>query len=349
MDKELLSGHRRPRWLIDLLDKDDATLKTLEGVEDGEITRDATTQLRGSAQLTIVDRGQGINWLQHRCRFRYDPGISGVEPWSWGVYIFASPNEKHSDGPVIWDVELATKLAILDEDKVDATYSLAEGTPVVAAVQALIESAGETRFTVTPSAALLKSQRVWEANTSKLSIINDLLDAIGYWALWVDREGQFRVEPYVNPKDRQPVWDFTEGETSIHEPDWGRGQDLSGVPNKYTVTTSGSEDEEAIVGVAKNEDPNSPFSYQARGDRWIADGETAEVEDEAAAKALAERRLADRMAPVASITVSHLLIPIDPNDVVTFDSDGHQTTASVQSMRIGLDLEALCEAQWREL
>lgn len=349
MDDRLF-GHREPRWLADLLDADDNQLRPLDGEVGGSVTIDATSRLGGSASLDLVDIGQDVDWMQHRVRLSYDPGVNGVAPWSVAVLLFTSPTTHYASDVRSYSGEMLPKLAILDEDTVEETYSLAEGTAIIPAVIALIQSAGETRILSVASDVQLKSALVFEAGTPKLTVINALLEAAGYWGLWCDGDGRFRVEPYSDPKSRTPVVSFIQGATSIHEPDWTRELDLSAVPNKFVVRSSGSDEEEAIVGVAKNDDPASPFSFQARGGRWITETEEGvEVEDVAAANALAKRRLDARMSPVAKLAVSHAPVPIQPRDVVQFVDSGHSVNATVQGMTLDLTPETLCRADWREI
>lgn len=343
-----LTEHRSPRWRCELLDETDAPIGRLDGIEGGNIELAALGRLGASGSLTLLDRGQRIDWMSHRVRFSYDPGVRGVAPWNVAVMLLTSPTARHKAGHRIWEVELLSKLGVLDEDTVDTTYSLAEGAEIIPAVLALIESSGETRYTVTPSTSKLKSQQVWEAGTPKLTIINNLLEAAGYWSLWCDGSGQLRVEPYVPPAERSPAWEFRQGAASIHLPEWGREQDLAAVPNKFIVAAAGDEDDPGIIGIAKNEKPDSPFSYQARG-RWITETEQGvEVEDQAAADQLAARRLADRMAPVAKITATHLPVPLNPNDVIVFEDSGYEARATVLTMRMDLTADTLCSAEWRE-
>ena len=76
-----LSRNRSPRWRFTLLDDRDVELRDLRGVVtlSGEIA--ARERLGGSASLVLDERGDGIDWMKHRVRFTYDPGIMGVEPW----------------------------------------------------------------------------------------------------------------------------------------------------------------------------------------------------------------------------------------------------------------------------
>lgn len=345
-----LTGGRRSAWRYELLGHDYAPLGALVGAEGGSCEVAALSRLGWSGSLSIKDRGQVIDWMRDRVRVFYDPGVRGVDPWPVCTMLFVSPLRSVGVDGDTWDVEMLSPLAIVDEDTVEATYSLPVGTPVVAAVVALIQSAGEDLMAVTESDAVTASPLVWNAGTPKLTVINDLLESIGYWALWCDALGQFRVEPYEPPGDRAPAWEFHAASGySVHSPEWSREQNLSSVPNKVVVLSEGSDDKPAIVGVATNEDPDSPYSYQARG-RWVtAVYEGVEVVNTAAANALAQRRLLDRMSPVAKLGARHWIVPLSPNDVVSFESDGHAALATVQRMAYEFNAEAMVEAEWREV
>lgn len=345
-----LSGPRRPRWRYTLLDAADVELRTLDGVTGGSCEVAATTRLGGSASLTIDERGQGIDWMSHRVRITYDPGIRGVEAWPIATMMFTTPKTRHGSDRIVHTVDLLPKMSIIDEDAVTERFSLAAGTPIIATVVSLIQSTGETRIAVTESAATLTNSKVWDAAESKLTIINELLEAAGYWTLWCDGSGQFRVEPYVTPADRPVSYEFEAGDVSIHAPTWDREQDLSSVPNRYTVVGTGSDTTPALQASATNEDPESPYSVQARG-RVIARSETGAEGTQAVLQALAERRLRDAMSPVAKLAVSHAIVPLDPNDVIDFrprDTERH-ARATIQRMSYGLTFNGQCSAEWREL
>lgn len=345
----MLHGARRPSWRYELLDRESVPLGELIGVEGGSCEVAALSRLGWSGSLNIVDVGQTINWMRDRVRVIYDPGVRGVEPWPVCTMLFTSPTLQVEAGVKSWTVDLLSPLVVLDEDKTESTYSLPANTPIISTVIALIQSSGETRIAATESDTTTNAALVWAAGTPKLTIINDLLESAGYWSLWCDAAGQFRVEPYVAPSEREFAWEFTEGETAIHFPEWGREQDLASVPNRFVVVSEGSDEQPAIVGVAVNEDPESPYSYVSRG-RWVTDTEEgAEVADQAAANILAQRRLLDRMSPVAKVSARHWLVPVAPNDVVRFVSDGYDAVATVQRMGYTFDAASVVTAEWREV
>lgn len=345
-------GPRRPRWSFQLLDRSDWELGELDGAltSSGSIELVALSRLGGSGKLTLADVGQTIDWMSHRVQAVYDPGIPGADPWPVATMLLSSPTEKHTATGRVFEVGLLPKTVVIDEDRVEAAFSLAAGTPIIETVVQLIQSTGETRIAVTPSAATLSNPQLWPAGTSKLTIVNDLLQAAGYWSLWCDGAGMFRIEPYRAPADRAVAFEFAAGDASIYRPDWSREQNLSAVPNRFIVVGQGSDEEPPLVGLAENDDPDSPFSFQARG-RWIpaieegVEGDSQQVFDQ-----LAQRRLLDAMSPVAKLAVTHAIVPLAPNQVVRFrPASGAPRLATVQRMSMQFGFDAHCSAEWREL
>lgn len=334
------------RWEHTLLDDTDTPLRVLQHVTGGDCEIVAQSPLGGSGVLTLDD-GDNIDWMRHRVQSVY---INGAERWAVGTFLFASPREQHTATGINYEVVLLTKMNIIDEDSIEARLSLPENEPIIPAVVALIESTGETRIAVTGSTATLRTALTFEPGTSKLAIINELLEAAGYWSLWCDGTGMFRVEPYVDPEKRAPVIEFEHGETSIHAAEWEHEQDHTKVPNRFITVGRGDEETPALVGIATNENPDSPYSYQARG-RWITAQETGvEGADQTVFDELAARRLRDAMHPVSRLTVTHGMVQLNPNDVVGFTpEDGQRRLATVQRMRIRYQFDTDIEAEWRQV
>lgn len=345
-----LSGARSPRWIFMLLDRADRPLGRIDGVTGGSGEVVAQARLGGSASLTIDNRGQHINWQADRVQVTYDPGIPGVEPWPKGVYLFTSPREIHTEFGVTFDVGLLTKMAVIDEDTVEARFSIAPGVPVTPIVRSLVESTGEYRISVTDSTATLTSGLTFDAGTSKLTIINELLGAIGYWSLWCDLSGTFRVQPYVDPELRPISYTFRHGDKSVHMPEWDREQDQSSVPNRFIAVGEGDDESEPLVGVALNENPDSPYSFQARG-RWITETEEGvEGDSQSTFDQYAMRRLRGLMNPVARMSATHAVLPLDQNDLVEFiPEDGIRRLATVQRMSNDFSSDADSKVEWREV
>lgn len=334
------------KWWFELLDDSDRPLGTLDGVTGGSVEIVAQSVLGGSGRL-VLDHRQDVDWMSHRVRAVYS---DGVNEWPTGTFLLSSPTENHTSFGVTYDVGLLTKMNVISEDTVSDRFSATIGTLIIPLVVSLIESTGETRIATTSSTSVLTAGLTWEAGTSKLTIINDLLQAAGYWSLWCDGSGLFRVEPYTDPASRPVSFAFEHGEASVHFPDWGREQDHTSVPNRFLAIGQGDEEDPPLVGVATNEDPASPYSYQSRG-RWItATEEGVEGDTQAVFDLYAARKLREAMAPVSRLTVEHAMLNLDPNMLVSFTpEDGIRRLATIQRMRMDFSFDTDIQAEWREV
>lgn len=273
-----------------------------------------------------------------------------LPPIPWGVYLFTSP-ETSKDMIRRDKIGLLSKMAVIDTDAFPEAYSAAAGTNCIAEVVRIIQSTGETRISATPSDATLTNPLVFEAGESKLSIINDLLTSAGYAALWCDGSGQFRVEPYLDPGSRPHSWHFTVNEASIVRAGASRYQDLAKVPNYVIVVCPGNDEEPAIVGHAWNRRDDSPFSVQNRNGRVITRREeVGDISSEAEATALAERFLLGGESPVAKLTVTHGIVPLEPGNRVTYTDGDLEIDAVVTNMEVTFgDFASQCKSNWNEV
>ena len=339
------TSHRQVSIEVMLLDRAEQEKGLLRGVVGGEVTLSAATRLKASGSLELIDLGQEINWASDRVRITYK--IAGGTSWPLGVFLLAAPTKTYRDGVASWKVELLSKLTLLDEDCVEVPTQVGTAVPALALLQFALVDVGKAD--ITESAARLASTMTWEAGTPRLTIFNDVLEAIGYWSMNVSGAGAFQIRPYVPPAQRPLSWQFKEGETSIHLPEWSREQDLAGIPNKVVLVSQGGDNKPALVGIARNMNPSSPASYPTRG-RWITHTETGvEASTQEVITQMAEKKLLEASTAIAKIEIEHLPVPIWTNDLVEFASQGAQTRATVQSIKYTLSPDGLCKTTLREV
>lgn len=303
----VLTGNRSSSIRVDLLSAVEAPVGTLIGVRSGSVVHTSAKSVHGSAAFTVVDVGQDVDWLN--ARFRPVLTIAGYGDVALGVFLVAEAPEAWGDVDRVWSVKLLDKGTILDQDKVEATYALDAGTVVTTAIIALIESTGETNYSITPSSATLVNPLTWPPATTKLQIVNDLLSIINYFSLFCNGDGQYRGEPYVKPASRPIMWEFLDGENCIYLPALVKDVDLFAIPNKVVASTTGDGTTAALTSNATNTDPLSPYSTVSRG-RTIVHPETGvEAPDQATLDAYTERRLIELTTPTASIDIQHAFVP----------------------------------------
>lgn len=325
----------------------EATRGRLDGVTSCRVEHNVNAAIRGGCSLSLRDvAGQDLDWAS--VRFRPWVRVNNLT-WPLGVFLPASPSLSHDEFGSAWEVPCLDKTSILDQDVMTSSYSVPVGTVVTDRVADLIAGAGESSVAITPSTLTTRSPQTWEPGTSRLRIINDLLDGINYFSLWADRRGLYRAEPYRRPQDRALAATFAAGEASIHSPRWSRAQDIAGVPNRTVLVVEGDEDTPGMVATADNADPASPYSIPSRG-RVVARTYTGvEAADQPTLDAMAARYLADASTPSATLEVQHASVPLDGNDVVRFASSGVDTLAVVEGWQVDLTPGSLMTGNWREV
>jgi hypothetical protein len=314
--QELLTANRTGYFYYELRNRDGSKVGALDGVSPGgtlEFQYDA--RLKAGGKITIADVGQDIDWLNQRI---YIEAHVGDAAWGLGVYLPTAPIERWANGHRGWEVELHSKLLILEQDCLPAAYSLPAGTNTIDTVKALIASAGEPSGAITTGPATTPASLFWEAGTPKLSVINDLLDASGYFVLQIDGLGNYRALPYVTPAQRPVRYNFQDGLNCIYADAFPRDQDIFSVPNRVIAIQQGSGDKESLIGIAENLDPASPFSYPNRGRYITRVYSGVEATDQASLNTYALRMLVDWSAPQATVQIEHALVPLAIYDSVQF-------------------------------
>ena len=325
-----------------------AGVDTLAGYLDGVVEPSAQLSwslyaaVKGTGSLKVNDLAAAaagmlrIGALQlASARLRPVLVIDGLPEIPLGVYLFSAAPEAWSPAGRVYSLELLDRNTVLDQDRVDVSYTVAAGTQILQAVATVIASAGESITVDASQTATLASAMVWKAGTTKLQIVNDLLAALNYNSLWVDGVGNYRATPYVLPASRSIGYELltgvnrelVDGDASIYGEEWARDRDLFKVPNKVITVQSGSGSVEPLTGLATNTDASSPFSYAARGNRWLSevidgvdvpDGTTPEKQAYLDAKARAS--LVARSSVQATVEVKHLPLPVRVSDVLRFRS-----------------------------
>lgn len=237
-----------------------------------------------------------------------------------GVFLPTSPETAWDDHFTTQTVDLLDKLAILDQAVTPTMLSIPAGTNLTDAVTAVIEMSGEPAGAVNPSDQTTRTDTTWEPGTTLLRVVNDLLESANYFSLWCDGWGRYQITPYVDTKSRPIVAEWEEGENATFTPDFDHLEDIYTVPNRVICVSQATGDEEALVSVAENTNPQSPYSFQARG-RWIDHvEENVETTGQTALNDYAARRLQELSSAMSTVTITHLYRPFNLNDAATFAS-----------------------------
>ncbi len=310
---------------------DDGQIIPLLSVAGGSMDWNVFRQVRGGGQITVV-APPDINWLTAKIRVSYDylaGDVSGSQVL--GTFLVSSIDWDTGTEGATAAMTLLDLTTMLVEDATPKTVNYPAGTVVTDAVVEQIAAVTNEPTALTHSEAVLNSGMVWPPGTPRIKIINELLGAINYFSLWADENGLFRAEPYVLPHKRPVAWVFAENEASVISADTATELDLYEVYNRIICIASSHES--TLVGVATDEDPDSPYSYQARG-RWRSNVENGvDATDQATINAIAERKLAEARQVVHRKKIQHLYVPLRLYENVRLD-DGSVMALVEQTIQL---------------
>lgn len=186
--------------------------------------------------------------------------------WPQGVYLLNSPTRQiDASGVITRSVEAYDQGSVLDSQYTEDNYYVGAGALYTDAIKEILDNiTGVPYYNITPSALTLPAQKVWDAGTSFLKILNDLTSAINYEDIHFDADGTAIIRPYIDPQSRSSEYDYSSGLTSVLTPDASQTLDLYNQPNKWILIVS-EPDRPSIKSTYTNNDPASPTSTVNRG------------------------------------------------------------------------------------
>lgn len=319
MSSPLLAS-RAEGWRYDLVDA--GTLQVvhpLSGIRaGGQLDFDTTATIRGSGSIVAVARELGeVDWLAHLIRVTYY-NAAGIEyPLITGM--LSTPGQDNGPAVDVVNVALYDRTQALEADRYGETFTVPVGANPLAVAAGVVGTIGGLQLVADAYAGTLPEPMVWDANATKLAIVNGLLKAANFAPVYATPDGRLRFASYQLPATRPIAWDFAAGPDGLYLPTWRYSQKLADVPNRMIVLGQTSGATEALRSVA--EDWTSPrFGRDARG-RWITPPVVSDVAfdgTQAGLDAIARRLLAEAQQVAASVTITHPVLPIGVTDAATF-------------------------------
>jgi hypothetical protein len=178
--------------------------------------------------------------------------------------------------------------------------------------------------------------------TTWLSIINDMLAAVNYRPLWVDEDGTYRSEPYLDPKSRPVEWTFgvEDLETTLVGPERLYDEDTWGRPNWWRFIRRGMltapEEGDGIYTVQNLN--RGPSSQQSLGRVVRRPPVFLDAVDQASLEAQGDRIVNEDTSVTRTVTLSIEPLPIAGHlDVVELVDGPIAAKAEVSTWQLPLD------------
>jgi hypothetical protein len=225
-----------------------------------------------------------------------------------GAYVTDTPQEDMSQDVSSWDATGYDILSLLD-DAVGEGYSIDAGESYLFRVEEILQARGFTRYVIDGDRAdaVLPSAKTYtlDDNVTWLTIVNDLLAAVGYAGIYSDHNGRLRCQVYRSPSDRGPEWLMTDDPAvTILTQRRKRGRDFYDAPNRWVFYQQNATEEEQPsdgngLRLEYTNETSGPTSVEARGGRVITKVVGVDAADAAALQAAAQRTIdADMQIPV---------------------------------------------------
>lgn len=232
--------------------------KRITNVIKCSITRDSAAETLGSATIDITES-------LGECYIRIylvtiQNGITEKHPL--GTFLVQTPSSSFNGKIRNVSMDAYTPLLELKESSPPLGYSIPKGENVMKMVYKLTKEHLRAPVVEAICSTNLFFNFVADTNDKWLSFLVDLMSNAKY-SLDVDEMGRVLYAPKQDTASLQPVWTYSDDNSSILLPDLDMDHDLYGIPNVVEVIYSDGSGH--YYAKAVNDDPNSPTSTINRG------------------------------------------------------------------------------------
>lgn len=324
--KILHSSNRKEWYEVVLLDKDEQEKGILEKVKALSIEYKSLRTIKRTANITIAEGKQAINYLSDRIKpVFYVQARGKTVSFPLGIFLLNSPARADAGNEITREVSCYSKLQILLDDSFSERYFIPAGTNYVGAVSAIIASSGEENINLEPTGKVLSVDKEFDISKSKLEIVNDLLGEINYYSLRTDENGYFVSYPYQEPDSKEITYQYIDNQLSIIHYGIKETLDLFNVKNCFLAYTNNPE-KESLKSIFKNESEFSEVSTVNLGrEKW----DKRELQDIADQEAL--DNYVKRIALEASNVYGHVEFT---TAIMPFHSDLDNLYLSYQTLNL---------------
>lgn len=279
---------------MELLDRDLNIIADIsDSLRECTVTRDSTAVLHGSCDFSL---SQKLSWGRAVVR-PYATISNGTikARFDQGAYFTSTPATVTDSSPTTYAVQGVDILNSLNT-LVGDSYALNVGDSYLTAVENILLNQGYTQYTIDPARqdTLAPSAKGWpiDESTTWLTIVNELLAAVGYRSIYSDWYGRLICEALVDVMSAAPEWTYDRGQyTSQMVPGQIITHDYFATPNRW-VGIQGSNSDTAAVPV----EGAGVFTYVNNND-----GETSVVERDQVITRVLTITAADQAALVAAV------------------------------------------------
>ena len=233
-------------------------MRRLDNVISCTINRDQDAETLGSATIDVAE-SLGECYVRVYL-ITIQNGVREKHPL--GTYLIQTPSSRFDGKIRSVSMDAYTPLIELKENPPPLGYYVAKKENVMDTVYRLTSE--HARAPVAKAECSTKLFSNFVANTSDkwLSFLSDLA-ANAKYKFALDEMGRILFSPSQDTASLQPVWTYTDDNSSILYPELSMDHDMYGIPNVVEVLYSDAN--EYYYARVVNDDPNSPISTVNRG------------------------------------------------------------------------------------
>lgn len=284
----------------------------IDNVKTSMINWDSSVATLGSATIDVVDSlGECyvriyLVVIQNGVRYRLP----------LGTFLVQTPSSSFNGKIRNVSMDAYTPLLELKENLPPIGYSALKDDNIMELVCRLTSEYVRAPVVSTESPKTLTYDFVANADDTWLTFLSDLMSDAKY-TFGLDELGRVLFSPVQDTASLQPVWTYTDDNSSILYPDFDMNHDLFGIPNVVEVSYSSGSD--ALSATAINNDANSPISTINRGRKIVYRDSNPSLYGEPTQEQLDEyaKRLLKEMSTLEyTITYTHGYCPVRLGDCV---------------------------------
>jgi hypothetical protein len=287
----------------------------LNNVKSSTINRDSGAETLGSATINVTE-SVGECYIRIYL-ITIQNGVKERHPL--GTFLVQTPSSTFNGKLRNVDMDAYTPLLELKESPPPLGYSLLKDDKIMQKAYLLVRD--RARAPVVPADCDKTLHTSFVANTDDtwLSFLIDLI-ANAKYRFDLDELGRILFAPKQETESLQPVWTYTDDNSSILHPDITMDHDLYGIPNVVEVIYSNGRDQ--YFARVVNDDPNSPTSTVNRGREIIQRVTNPELSGDATNHQIqeyAKQLLRELSTMEYTISYTHGYCPVRLGDCVRFN------------------------------
>lgn len=290
-------------------------IKRLYSVKSCTITRDLTAETLGSATIDI-DESVGECYIRVYL-ITIQNGIREKHPL--GTFLVQTPSSSFNGKVRTVSVDAYTPLLELKDNPPPLGYYAPKGANIMSLAYRLTRENARAPVSETESENTLNFDFIADPNDTWLSFTSDLISNAKY-TYGLDDLGRIIFQPKQDTASLQPVWTYTDDNSSILYPDFDMDHDLFDVPNVVEVIYSNGPYH--YYAKVVNDDPNSPTSIINRGREKLyrdTNPAVAAIPTNHEVQEYAKQLLRDLSSLEYTLTYTHGYCPVRLNDCIRFD------------------------------